>query len=199
MNTIDELINKIRSKKIKKEETTGDIVNKTTGDIVSKTTTDTNTSISNTNTNISNTNTSTNIDTNDITDTLHKYKESQDIEIITSQVYPTTHTTTDFKNLQSIKNKIQDFIEIKEIKETEKYKIENYLISIVKRIIKYDNIVCGIELIDETGEIKGSLFCETVHIFDIKIGSIVVIENFSLWKINETHLNISSENIKEVI
>ncbi|TBU05956.1 hypothetical protein CWI36_0544p0040 [Hamiltosporidium magnivora] len=194
MNTIDELINKIRSKKIKKEETTGDIVNKTTGDIVNKTTTDTNTNISNTNTN---TNISTN--TNDTTDTLHKHKESQDIEIITSQVYPTTHTTTDFKNLQSIKNKIQDFIEIKEIKETEKYKIENYLISIVKRIIKYDNIVCGIELIDETGEIKGSLFCETVHIFDIKIGSIVVIENFSLWKINETHLNISSENIKEVI
>ncbi|WUR02558.1 uncharacterized protein VNE69_02085 [Vairimorpha necatrix] len=111
-----------------------------------------------------------------------------------SVVTPFSIMKLDFDRLRNIKGDTN----ISEILKTQDYKIPEEAAMIVKKVEKFSDEICHIELVDETGTIGCSCMYKLVKENDIKIGNIIKIKGFSLWKIGTNHINLVQKNIIEI-
>lgn len=98
------------------------------------------------------------------------------------------------------KNRINDFIMIEDVLKSSEFRIEKELWAIVKSVETYKGVSIPVykwELCDETGIIYGSsLVGDTI----VRVGNIVCLKDFALWKSEENnHLNIVERNLKKTI
>lgn len=101
------------------------------------------------------------------------------------------------ENKSSLNN--SNSIKISEIKDSDALKIEGTLWAIVKSKESYKGVETNVyqwELCDESGVIFGSSL-EIDN--EITIGTILCLKNFSIWRINGTHLNIVRKNIVKIV
>lgn len=101
-------------------------------------------------------------------------------------------------NLENLKNyrkapeNISTFIlESTDLKFNEEYSF------LIKSIKKFSENVTVLELIDEFGLVEASCMKNLENMFNVN--DILVINNFSVWRINKPHINIVEENIKNII
>lgn len=130
-------------------------------------------------------------------DILNENKEI--FEITTSQSEELIHNRfkLDFEYLKE--KRTDNFITVSYVKTFEGNKIDNILWGIIKSIEIYKGISSTVykwEICDETGVIYGSSLVDDT---EVTVGSIVCLEDFSLWKIDSNHINIVRRNLKKVI
>lgn len=75
------------------------------------------------------------------------------------------------------------------------FKITDRLYALVKQKTSFSAAVTCLEILDESGAMRCSCLNDIAVEHNIKIGSIVVLENFSLWKMRENHINVVAENV----
>jgi hypothetical protein len=116
-------------------------------------------------------------------------------ELTSSQyVTPFTIMKLDFDRLRSIKTDLS-IIYVLNAKE---YKINEELVIIIKKIEKFTSEICHMEMVDESGSIGCSCMYSVVKDTGIRIGSIIKIQGFSLWKMEVNHINLVRRNITEI-
>lgn len=76
------------------------------------------------------------------------------------------------------------------------YKMESPLCVFVKSTDVFGDGLARWELCDETGVVYGT---SAVSMDRVTVGDIVCLENCSLWKFEENHLNVVDENVKRVV
>lgn len=99
----------------------------------------------------------------------------------------------DFDNIKMLRD--GDCTTVEEVSKSQEYKIFSKLICIVKKIIRFSRDAVSLELIDDTGTIGCSCTTELLKEVNIKIGTILKIKGFSLWKINANHINLVKCNL----
>ncbi|KAH9411194.1 hypothetical protein HK407_07g11860 [Ordospora pajunii] len=105
----------------------------------------------------------------------------------------------DFELLEQLKIEHNISTDIRSIKNSKAYKVECEFAGIIKKLDRFGKDVVSIEITDQDGSISGSCTLADSKEFELKVGSILVLEKCSLWKVNGNHLNITSLNIKKVI
>lgn len=121
-------------------------------------------------------------------------------ELTSSQIPISLHIMKlDFDVLAQVKKESQAEIGIDKIKSSKKYKIENVFAGIIKKLSVFGADTACLELVDESGSICGSCPLTVVDEFGLKVGTILLLSECSLWKINGSHLNIVGANIRKVI
>lgn len=118
------------------------------------------------------------------------------IEEPTSSQYVTPFTIMklDFDRLKNIKTGLS----ITDIINTKDSKINEEIVLIVKKIEKYTTEICHMEMVDDSGSIGCSCMYSLVKDTGIKIGSIIKIKGFSLWKMEINHINLVRKNILKI-
>lgn len=97
------------------------------------------------------------------------------------------------------RQRIGSFLTVSEVKTSDLWKITVPLWVIVKSVEVFKGHRSSVyrwEVCDETGSIYGSSIVEDTK---VKVGNIVCLYDFSLWKIEGNHLNIVERNIKKII
>ncbi|KAM0672100.1 hypothetical protein CWI42_070420 [Ordospora colligata] len=105
----------------------------------------------------------------------------------------------DFELLEQLKIEHNISTGIRSIKNSKAQKIECEFAGIIKKLDKFGKDVVFIEITDQDGSMSGSCTLADSKELELKVGSILVLEGCSLWKVNGNHLNITSLNIKKVI
>ncbi|KAF9762088.1 hypothetical protein NGRA_2227 [Nosema granulosis] len=84
---------------------------------------------------------------------------------------------------------------IEEVNRSQEYKIHTTLLCIVRKIIRFTRDVVSLELIDDTGSISCSCTADLLKEFNIKLGIVLKMKDFSLWRINSNHINLVKCNL----
>lgn len=126
--------------------------------------------------------------------------ETQHNDPTSSQIQTDLHIMKlDFGMLREIKEENGTETDVAGIRKDKGYRIEVVFATIVKSLDRFSKDVARLELVDESGTMSGSCLLKVVDEFCIKVGSVLVLNGCSLWKIGDNHLNITAANIKQIV
>lgn len=133
-----------------------------------------------------------------VENTKTKDEPTREVDITTSQSdnIQLNRFKLDFDFLK--KNRTGEFITVAQVKTSELYKIDDKLWGIIKSIEVFKGsktLVYKWEICDETGVIYGSSIVGE----SVCVGNIICINDFSLWKVNGNHINITDRNILQIL
>ncbi|EJW03166.1 hypothetical protein EDEG_02471 [Edhazardia aedis USNM 41457] len=103
----------------------------------------------------------------------------------------------DIQYLHTLKKENSNANSIQQIRSSSKFKFNFALYAVVSRLQTLGNDMV-LTLCDEYSSIDAVILCDIVNKYTLKIGDILEVYDFSVWRLSNVFLNITEDNIKYI-